>query len=488
MDIFPFFRLLRSPVYLWIALGISPLLIFVPTWDVTSDSFADLIFMFWLFAFIGFWGYAIGNLVGENQHRMFTWSLPDFRKRLMAWAASIGLLSVSAWTALLMSASWNVAWPVIFCVNLGIYNLGFAIAGAGAHRFGFETVFRSISILMALGLAVAWQWRGVIAFVQQQTLALAVIAFAIAVGAFYLVFNQKAFRMKPFALFFSIHAAYYSPIQEWLKKNISKTRNPSTKIWHLDHIGTGIVNWLRASQYENCGWHAHRWLSSAFYAALMLPFWVIFMTFGLNVFQYDFDAVLKTLYQTAFHFDQLESKTAIMISAAVFVALPLYFCTPFSAFSLKKGYVYPLSRNRQMWIRYCGLLVQSVSFFFATALLLGVLGVLAGAKIGFASDVFLGVLCPLGWGLVLAPWLQWVQVKYLLHDNQQTWQRLWGWIFSVALLFLASIVGIGMCAMRLLYPDLILTVEVPLLITCFALLQWFLLSRLKRHYTTADLV
>ena len=49
-------------------------------------------------------------------------------------------------------------------------------------------------------------------------------------------------------------------------------------------------------------------------------------------------------------------------------------------------------------------------------------------------------------------------------------------------------VGIGMCAMRLLYPDLILTVEVPLLITCFALLQWFLLSRLKRHYTTADLV
>ena len=122
MDIFPFFRLLRSPVYLWIALGISPLLIFVPTWNVSSDSFVDLIYMFWLVAFIGFWGYAIGNLVGENQHRMFTWSLPAFRKRLMAWAASIGLLSVSAWTALLMSAPWNVAWPVVFCVNLGIYS------------------------------------------------------------------------------------------------------------------------------------------------------------------------------------------------------------------------------------------------------------------------------------------------------------------------------------------------------------------------------
>ena len=482
MDIFPFFRLLRSPVYLWIALGISPLLIFVPTWNVSSDSFVDLIYMFWLVAFLGFWGYAIGNLVGENQHRMFTWSLPGFRKRLMVWTASIGLLSVSAWTALLMSASWNVAWPVVFCVNLGIYSLGFAIAGGWgviAHRFGFGAMSRFI--LVALGLAVAWQWRGLIAFVQEQPLALAVIVFAIAVGAFYLAFNQKAFRMKPFALFFSMHAAYYSPTQEWLKKNILKTRNPSTKIWHLDHIGTGIVNWLRASQYENYGYHAHSWLFSAFYAALMLPFWFIFTTFGLNVFQYDFDAVLRTLYQAAFHFDQLESKTAIMISGAVFVALLLYFYSPFSAFSLKKGYVYPLSRNRQMWIRYCGLLVQSVSFFLSSALLLGVLGVLAGAKIGFASDVFLGVLCPLGWGLVLAPLFQWVQVKYLLHDNQY-------WIFLFALLFFACIVGIGMCAMRLLYPDLILTVEVPLLITCFALLQWFLLSRLKRHYTTADLV
>ena len=74
-----------------------------------------------------------------------------------------------------------------------------------------------------------------------------------------------------------------------------------------------------------------------------------------------------------------------------------------------------------MWIRYCSLLVQNVSFFLASALLLSVLGALAGAKIGFASEggVFLGVLCPLGWGMVLTPLFQWVQVKYHLHEDRK---------------------------------------------------------------------
>ena len=491
MDISPFFRLLRSPVYLWIALGISPFLILAPNMDLFSNSFTDRLYVIFLFGPIGFWGYAMGNLVGENQYRMFTWSLPHFRRRLMAWAASVGLISVSVWTALLISASGNVTWPAIFCLNLGLYGLGFAIAGGwdvSAHRFGVGVAYRGI--LLALGLALAWHWQALLAFGQQQTLALAVIAFAIAVWAFYSVFNQKAFRMKPFALFFSLHAAHYLLTRERRKKNISKMRKSSTEIWHLDHIGTGIVNWLRAGQYENCGWRAGNWLSSVFYAALIIPMWFIVMTFGLNVFQYDFDAVLKTIYRAAFHFDQLKSKTALCISFSVFFGLMMYLLMPASSFSLKRGYVYPLSRNQQMWIRYCSLLVQNVSFFLASALLLSALGALAGAKIGFASEggVFLGVLCPLGWGMVLTPLFQWVQVKYHLHEDRKTLQLRWDSARQLVVLILALIIIGAMSAMRLLYPDLMLIGEVPLLIVCFALLQWFLLNRLKRHYTTADLV
>ena len=57
---------------------------------------------------------------------------------------------------------------------------------------------------------------------------------------------------------------------------------------------------------------------------------------------------------------------------------------------------------------------------------------------------------------------------------------------------LIMILGIGIggftSLMRVLYPDLMLTYEVPILFVCFILLQWFLLSRLKRYYTTQDLV
>ena len=30
-------------------------------------------------------------------------------------------------------------------------------------------------------------------------------------------------------------------------------RKASTGVWHINHIGTGIYNWLRAGQYENSG-------------------------------------------------------------------------------------------------------------------------------------------------------------------------------------------------------------------------------------------
>ena len=70
----------------------------------------------------------------------------------------------------------------------------------------------------------------------------------------------------------------------------------------------------------------------------------------------------------------------------------------------------------------------------------------------------------------------------------KTLQLRWDSARQLVVLILALIIIGAMSAMRLLYPDLMLIGEVPLLIVCFALLQWFLLNRLKRHYTTADLV
>ena len=66
----------------------------------------------------------------------------------------------------------------------------------------------------------------------------------------------------------------------------------------------------------------------------------------------------------------------------------------FPSFFLKRGYVYPLSRTRRMWIQYSGLLVQNISFIAASILVLSVLGILSGAKIGFMSegDISLGIL------------------------------------------------------------------------------------------------
>ena len=203
---------------------------------------------------------------------------------------------------------------------------------------------------------------------------------------------------------------------------------------------------------------------------------------------YDFETVLKMIYHIVFYFHQLDPKIAINISLSVFFGICMFMIFP--SFFLKRGYVYPLSRTRRMWIQYSGLLVQNISFITASILVLSVLGILSGAKIGFVSegDSSLGILRVFGWVVVLIPVLQWLQFKYDLHGFQRTWGQRWG--IALVLLIMTLSIGIGgfTSLMRVWYPDVMLIYEVPVLFVSFILLQWLLLNRLKRYYATQDLV
>ena len=489
MGILPFFTFWRSPVYIIIASCVGWFL-----FQNSVSSYAHQFSVFFLFFFFALYGGIIGSMVGENQHRMLTWTLPHFRKRLMIWSIIIGLFSVVVWTATLTFAPLNASWSTIFLVNLGFYCLGFAFLGGWSldtNRPGLIYKYRILIVLLVPTLAYLWQ--EVLAFGEQQKLGLALIAFAVAIGTHYFAFNQTTFRSKPFSFFVgSFYSGSDPQTREIWKKNAMMMRKASTRVWHLDHIGTGIFNWLRAGQYENSGLGGWRWPFSAFGAALAMVFFFLGMTtefFGLlNQSPYDFETVSKMIYHMIFYFHQLDSNIIGGIFGAVFVGIFMYlFISPIS---LKRGCVYPLSRTQRMWIRYSSLLVQNISFFAASILVLGVLGILSGAKIGFVSegDMSLEIFYVLGWWVVLLPILQWLQVKYDLYEFQRMRRRIGG----MAVLFLGMILAFGITGfislMRVWYPDVMLTYEVPVLFVCFILLQWFLFGRLKRYYATQDLV
>ena len=491
MGILPFFTFLRSPVYILIAF-LACLLLAHVSWTADKDQFFVFL-VFLLFFFLAFWGGTIGSIVEENQYRMLTWTLPHFRKRLMIWSIIVGLFSVVAWTAALTFAPLNASWSTILLMNLGLYCIGFAFPGGwdfGIQHLRLVSVCRSLIIF--LGLALAYLWQEVLAFAEQHELGLATVVFAIAIGAYYLAFNQTTFRSKPFSLVPSLRSALFPQTREIWKKNTMMMRKVSTRVWHLDHIGTGILNWLRAGQYENSGLGRSGWLLSAFPAALAIVFFFFRRTtsfFGLlGQSPYDFETLSKMIYHMIFYFDPLDSKIAGDIFTAVFIGFCMYIFIP--PISLKRGYVYPLSRTQRMWIRYSSLLVQNISFFAAAILVLGVLGILSGAKVGFVSegDISLRILYVLGWWVVLLPMLQWLQVKYDLHEFQRTRQQIGGIVFLILVLILSFVFTGFTNLMRNLYPDLALTYEAPILFVCFILLQWFLLGRLKRYYATQDLI
>lgn len=489
MNILPFFTFLRSPVYIIIALCVVWFL-----FQNSVSSHAHRFSVYFLFYFFLLYGGIIGSIVRENQYRMLTWTLPHFRKRLMIWAIIIGLFSIVVWTAALTFAPLNASWSTILLVNLGFYCLGFAFSGGwdlDTNRPGLIYKYRILIGLLVLVLAFSWQ--EVLAFGEQQKLGLAVVVFAIAIGTHYFAFNQTTFRSKPFSFFFgSLYSGFDPQTQKIRQKKKMMMRKASTRVWHLNHIGTSIYNWLRAGQYENSGLGGWGWPFSAFGAALVMVFFFLGMTtkfFGLlNQSPYDFETVLKMIYHMVFYFDQLDFRVAINISLSVVFGMHMFIFFP--AFFLKRGYVYPLSRTQQMCIQYSGLLVQNISFIAASILVLGVLGILSGAKIGFVSegDISLRILRVLGWVVVLIPILQWWQFKYNLYGFQRTRRQVWGVAFLILGLLLAFVIFGFAALMRDLYPDLALTYEVPILFVCFILLQWFLLNRLKRYYATQDLI
>lgn len=489
MGILPFFTFFRSSVYIIIALCVSWFL-----FQNLVSSHAHRFSVFFLFFFFELYGGIIGSIVGENQHRMLTWTLPHFRKRLMIWSIIVGLFSVVVWTIILTYAPLNASWSTILLMNLGFYCLGFAFLGGWSldtNRPGLIYKYRILIVLLVLTLAFGWQ--EVLAFGEQHKLGLALIAFAIAIGTHYFAFNQTTFRRKPFSFIVgSIHSGSDPQTREIWQNNAMKMRKASTRVWHLDHIGTGIVNWLRAGQYENSGLGGWRWPLSAFIAVLAMVFFFLGIEtsfFGLlGRSSYDFETISKMIYHMIFYFDQLDPKIAINISLSVFLGICMFML--FSSFFLKRGYVYPLSRTQRTWIQYCGLLVQNISFFAASILVLGVMGILAGAKIGFVSegDISLGILRVFGWVVVLIPILQWLSVKYDLYRFQMTRGRIRGTAFLFLIMILSIGIGGFTSLMRVWYPDLMLTYEAPILFVCFILLQWFLLGRLKRYYATQDLV
>ena len=488
MGILPFFTFFRSSVYIIIALCAGWFL-----FQNALSSHAHQFSLFFLFFFFSLYGGTIGSIVGENQHRMLTWTLPHFRKRLILWSIIVGLFSVVAWTIILTYAPLNASWSTIFLVNLGFYCLGFAFLGGwdlDTNRPGLIYKYRILIVLLVPALAFLWQ--EVFAFGEQQKMGLALIAFAIAIGTHYYAFNQTAFRRKPFSFFVgSFYSGSDPQTREIWRNNAMKMQKTSTRVWHLDHIGTGIFNWLRAGQYENFGLGGWKWPLSAFSATLAMVFFFLGMEtkfFGLlGRSPYDFETVLKMIYHMVFYFHQLDPKIAINISLSVFFGICMFMFFP--SFFLKRGYVYPLSRTRRMWIQYSGLLVQNISFITASILVLGVLGILSGAKIGFVSkgDISLGILRVFGWVVVLIPVFQWLQFKYDLYGFQRTWGQRWG----IALVLLIMILSIGIggftSLMRVWYPDSMLTYEAPILFVFFILMQWFLLARLKRYYATQDL-
>ena len=175
-------------------------------------------------------------------HRLFTWTLPGWRRRLGAWALIIGIAAASLSTA---AVPWLGAPRSVFPLMLLFYFPGLYLGNSPVAP-GRRFVIHHILVLSGLFLFMLYHDEVVASGLSHPALTLAATV-TLCPAILYSVLNVRSVRQRLLA-----------PVDRSSQEGQRRLRMRFTRevedTWKEEFLGDGIVNWLRAGRYERSGW------------------------------------------------------------------------------------------------------------------------------------------------------------------------------------------------------------------------------------------
>ncbi len=318
-------------------------------------------------------GLFIGQSVGELQHTLLSWSLPRLRRLLFSFICitGIGLAALTAWAYHGMGG-FAPAIPILASCFLW-YSLAFTV---GTYEFVDAQSFRyrKSSVLFIALLMVVIGILSINRITDYYIAQPALCTLAALIGALLYLkrcFAINAARRKSLVSLPVFHRYTFGPHQTARLT----ARRDSRRKWNRAAPLTGLVDWIRAGEYENYGTVQIGWLGSAFlYSSVIL-------------------ATVAVLIQL---FGVAEAVIVPITLGLWMLQLSLY---------VKTGWLYPLSRLELARLTYwCSLLHNALhcGLMLLTFLLLdGLTGIFAGLDL--ARPVLLIFICN--------PVIQWVRFR-----------------------------------------------------------------------------
>ena len=191
----------------------------------------------------------VGQSVAEVQHTLLSWTLPDFRRRLVGSALFLGIVTAVPVSALYVWLGGAAPWFPVFTSALLWYGLGILITAGDVRNDSdrpgrpFVAATFAIVALFAAGVFI----RPIAGLYAAQPILCALLTLAGAALCLLRVFSVNAARQKSLAP---------SVLTGLGAEGFSETAVPASpktpkRSWRMEGPLTGLSNWIRAGKYEN---------------------------------------------------------------------------------------------------------------------------------------------------------------------------------------------------------------------------------------------
>ena len=508
MNLYALFRLLWRPAKTRLPVGIANILAF---WALAQligilintghRGRADGAHVALLFA--AFVGFVIGQAIGELESCSFSWTLPGLHRGLLSSVMLTGVIVALAgvWFHITMGGSYG---PAIFGLATLGFSLGLATAspyvlGDPSTRFGALTLLPPAAIVLTVifidRIAALCQAHPIPWFIVGVT------------GAAFYLWQ----RFDPVAAKARLSPADSSPAPfSYRARPVAPARRTGPS-WGRPYLGTSTANWIRAGKHENFGMKRLWLLRVILLHALGGPIAISAVAWSLGIGDSPLDSE-QILYWFVFvppgHATPLVSPQAALDDPslpAIFYwcgALGTGFIVASFTFepvvtlsiSLRRGWLYPLSRTRLAEVAYWGGLMESAAALGSTAILYCLLAMWSLSTAGhqFSFDFVPSFVLALALAFVLMPAAQWMGLKHLppLALAQKSfrtaqWKVPGAWLGTPMLFALA--VGTLLVLWRLFIPATLFQGLIVLAGLAVAS-QWIYRHAVKAHFAHGDLV
>ena len=508
MNLYALFRLVWRPAKMRTPIGIANIAAFlvlahligivINTGHRERADGADAALLFAAFV-----GLLIGQAVGKLEQCSFSWTLPGLHRKLAPAVVLTGIVVALAGVGFHIKVGGSYG-PAIF----GLAALGFSVGLAAATpyvlgdpsaRFGAFTLLPPAAIV----LTVIFIDR-IAALCQAHPIPWFFVGVTGAASYLWRRFDPVAAkaRLSPADSSSAPFSSRARPVAP------ARSVGPS---WDRPYLGTSTANWIRAGVHENFGMKRLQLLRVITIHALAGPILIGAMVWSLGAgsetSKLELDQILYWLVfvppghatplvslQAALNDPSLPAAIVYWCGALVFGFMVAALTFEPAAISLRRGWLYPLSRTRLAEVAYWGGLMQSAASIALAVIAHCLLAMLSLSIAGqqFSFDFVPSFVLALALAFVLMPAAQWMGLKHLpkLTAAQKRFRlakhALLGPFLGPAILF-ALAVGTLLVLWRLWIPATLFQ-GLIILAGLAVISQWIYRRAVKAHFAHGDLV